>query len=165
MDYIVGRVIPVRWIRLTLLLLIAVAIVQAQVPNTVITGPYGLPRLVCNEGEQWVEPIQVYSDTTEIVYIPDITKPGWAQWHVQEFKNQGTYFTYVYTYLRKQRATVRETIYVNTRTRQVLSVPFLKTPVRYDLRTSPPKITRVVAAITQLVQDSIDSFQALTFNP
>jgi TonB family protein len=46
-----------------------------------------------------------------------------------------------------------------TRSRRLLAVPFLKTPVRYNLRTSPPKITRVVAAITQLVQDSIDSFQ------
>lgn len=148
-----------RWIRFTLLLLITVAAVQAQVPNTVITGPFGVPRLVCDEDEQWVEPIRVYSDATEIVYIPDITKPRWAQWHVQEFKNQGTYFTYVYTYQRKQRATLRETIYVNTRKQQVLAVPFLKTPVRYNLRTSPPKITRVVAAITQLVQDTIDRFQ------
>ena len=86
-----------RWIRFTLLLLITVAAVQAQVPNTVITGPYGVPRLVRDEGEQWVEPMWVYSDAKEIVYIPDITKPSWAQWHVQEFKNQGTYS---HTYIR-----------------------------------------------------------------
>src|SRR5665213_3426236 len=96
------------------LLSTAVAMLRApsQPPNTTIAGPYGVPRLVKDEGGQWSAPVQVFSNAKEIVYIPDITTPGWAQWHIQAFKEQHTYFTYVYTYLRRERVTVQELVYV-----------------------------------------------------
>jgi hypothetical protein len=40
---------------------------QAQTPDTVIAGPYGIPRLVRAEGGQWSEPIKVFSDANQVV--------------------------------------------------------------------------------------------------
>lgn len=147
-----------RWFKLPLILLIAAAS-QAQTPDTVIAGPDGVPRLVRTEGGQWSEPVQVFSDANEVVYVPDITTPGWAQWHEQDFKEHGLYFTYVYTYWRKRRVTVRELIYVNTRTQQIRVEPFLKPPLQINLHTSTPTISKTVANITKLVQDSIANFR------
>jgi TonB family protein len=131
---------------------------RAQTPDTVIAGPYGVPRLVRTDGGQWSEPIKVFSDINQVVYIPDITTPGWAQWHAQEFKSQGTYSTYVYTYLRKQRVTVQELVYVNTQTQHIVVERFLKPPLHLDANTSPPTITKTVANITKIVQDCIANF-------
>jgi hypothetical protein len=130
-------------------------VAKAQTPDTVVAGPYGVPRLVRTEGGQWSEPVQVFSNTDEIVYVPDITTPGWAQWHTQDFKVRDMYFTYVYTYLRKQRATVQDTLYVNVRTQRATVVRFLKPPIAIDLHTTTPAISKTVAAITKIVQDSI----------
>jgi TonB family protein len=140
------------------LILFIVATVQAQTPDTVIAGPYGVPRLVRTEGGQWSEPVQVFSNTDEVVYVPDITTSGWAQWHEQDFKERGLYFTYIYTYWRKRQVTVRELVYVNTQTQQVRVERFLKPTVQMDLRTSSPAISKTVANITKIVQDSIERF-------
>jgi len=85
-------------------------------------------------------------------------RPGWAQWHAQDFKDRGLYFTYVYTYLRKQRVTVQELIYVNTQTQQIRVERFLKPSLQISLRTSSPEVTKSVANITRVVQDSIAHF-------
>ena len=55
--------------------------------------------------------------------------------------------------------TARELIYVNTRTQQVRVEPFLKPPLQVDLRNSTPTISKLVANITKLVQNSIDHFK------
>jgi TonB family protein len=121
-----------------------------------------VPRLVRTEGGQWSEPVQVFSNTDEVVYVPDITTSSWAQWHEQDFKERGLYFTYVYTYWRKRQVTVRELVYVNTRTQQIRVERFLKSPVQIDLRTSPPTISKTVANITKIVQSSIEHFDGRT---
>jgi hypothetical protein len=145
------------FLRLSVLCLLACAAI-AQTPDTVIAGPYGVPRLVKNEGGQWSEPIKVYSNAEEIVYVPDITTPGWAQWHSQAFKDKGTYFTLVYTYLRKQRATVQETLYMNTRTQQATIARFLKPAIAVDVHTAKPAVITTTTNITKIVQDSIDHY-------
>ena len=145
---------------LAVVLLLNVIVAAAQTPDTVVAGPLGVPQLVKNEGGGWSEPIKVFSDSEEIVYVPDITTQGWARWHVKDFKEHGTYFTYVYTYLRKQRVTVQETIYVDTQARQVLVEPFLKPPVRYSLKTAPIKLVRITDSITELVRRDLAYFQA-----
>lgn len=146
------------------MMVLLTTVAQAQTPNTVIAGPYGVPRLVRNEGGQWSAPIQVFSNAAEIVYVPDITTPGWAQWHAQDLKTRDLYFTYVYTYLRKQRATVQETIYVNIHARHVLVVRFLKPPLEIDLRNAPPSISNTVANITKIVQDSVAHYHGPSLN-
>ncbi len=147
-----------RCIRFTVLI-IATATMQAQTPDTVIAGPYGVPLSVRDEGGQWSTPIKVFSNANEIVYVPDITTPGWAQWHEKDFKEKGIYFTYVYTYWRNRRVTVRETVYVNLRTRRAHVERFLKAPVELDLDTSTPEVSKSVASITRIVEDSIAHFK------
>jgi TonB family protein len=147
-----------RCLRLALLLLFTIAAIQAQTPDTVIAGPYGVPRLVKDDGGQWSTPIQVFSNADEIVYIPDITQPGWAQWHIQAFKEQHMYFVNVYTYFRKERMTIQELIYVNMQTQKVRIDRFLRPSLQLDLRTSPTAMSKAIASITKIAQDSIAHF-------
>lgn len=147
-----------RCLRFTLLI-IAASTSVAQTPDTVIAGPYGVPRSVRDEAGQWSTPIKVFSNANEIVYVPDITTPGWAQWHEKDFKEKGLYFTYVYTYWRSRRVTVRETIYVNLRTRRVHVERFLKPPMELELDTSTPEVSKSIAVVTRIVEDSIGHFK------
>ncbi len=131
----------------------------AQTPNTVVAGPYGVPRLVRTENGAWSEPIQVFSSSEKIAYVPDITTPGWAQWHAREFKEKGIYVTYVYTYLRKERVMVQDHVYVNTRTQHVTVQRFLKPPLQIDLRHSPLGVSTTLKTITKIVQGSVYHFK------
>jgi len=64
------------------------------------SGPNGRPVMVMDEAGNWSAPIQIYSDLDSESFIPDITAPGWIQWHAAQFRQQGTYSVYVYSYYK-----------------------------------------------------------------
>jgi hypothetical protein len=68
----------------------------------------------------------------------------------------------VYTYLRKQRTTVQELIYVNTKTQSIVVERFLKPTLTLDARTSPPPVAKTVAAISKIVEDCLANFHGPT---
>src|SRR3954454_15775230 len=74
-------------------------------PDSVLNGPYGVPRLVVNEGGNWEEPIKIFENKNVVTYVPDLTSPAWAQWHAEQFRSSGLYFTYLYIYRKDTRAT------------------------------------------------------------
>ena len=45
-------------------------------PDSVIVGPYGIPRLVMNEGGLWEEPIKIFENEKVTTFVPDITSLG-----------------------------------------------------------------------------------------
>jgi hypothetical protein len=71
-----------------------------------ITGLLGVPRLVLNEGGSWTNPLLVFKNSEIEIFIPDITVPGWAASYAEDFRENGTYFTYLYVYGRKSHRTI-----------------------------------------------------------
>lgn len=118
----------------------------------VIAGPYGVPRLIQDDTGAWQEPIEVFQSAKVEVFIPDITGPAWAAWHVRKTgAHDFTYFVYVYTYYRGRRRTARELIYVNTKkpNRVVSQNMFQRKSI--DI-SGDPTLARVTARITALVR-------------
>jgi TonB family protein len=66
-------------------------VVSASAQQLLQLGPFGKPVMVLDEGSNWSIPIQVYSDSNVVYYIPDITTSGWVSWHVQQFRQTGEY--------------------------------------------------------------------------
>ncbi|MHB1960446.1 MAG: TonB family protein [Acidobacteriaceae bacterium] len=119
----------------------------------VMIGPYGVPRMVLDDTGTWEVPIKVFADAKEEVFIPDVTGPSWAAWHVHRFDAHGfTYFLDVYTYYFKNRRTAQELIYVDTRhPTYIISQSAVKRSRHYLTRGSPD--ARAIARITALVKD------------
>src|SRR5579871_481656 len=132
-------------------------------PDSVTAGPYGVPRLVMNEGGSWEEPIKVFENEKAVTYVPDITSPGWAQWHVALFRSEGIYFTYLYIYWKDTRVTARVTLYVYTKADKVKVVFSFMGPIEtFDVAKAPLPIARSIPKITAIVQDQSDRFQGQT---
>jgi TonB family protein len=129
-------------------------------PDSVMAGPFGEPRMVMSEGGEWSYPLEVYANAKVEMFVPDITSPGWASWHAEEFRTRGTYYTYLYRYSKRTRLTGRETIYVDTRTSTVTVARPLVAPVRVRLSSAEPELMRSVAATTSLVEDSVNRVPA-----
>jgi TonB family protein len=131
-------------------------------PDSIIAGPFGEPRMVMSEGGEWSYPINVFADSEVEAFVPDITSPGWVSWHVEDFRQKGTYFTYLYIYHRKSRKTGRETIYVNTRQHTVVVVRPLLVPIHVDLSKAPPELSKSVARITAILKDDAENYHGTT---
>ncbi len=132
-------------------------------PDSVITGPYGVPRLVINEGGTWEEPIKIFENEKVATFVPDITSLGWIQWHAAEFRADGIYFTYLYVYLKDARATSRLTLYVDTRMNTVKVVFSLFNPIMtFEIPKAPPAIAQSIPIITAIVQDQSDRYHGQT---
>lgn len=131
-------------------------------PDSIIAGPFGEPRMVMSEGGEWSYPIKVFADSEVETFVPDITSPGWVSWHVEDFRQKGTYFTYLYIYHRKSRKTGRETIYVNTQQQTVVVVRPLLAPIHVDLSKAPPELSKSVARITAILKDDAESYRGAT---
>lgn len=143
----------------------AVCISQDQTsggPDSIIAGPFGEPRMVMSEGGQWSNPIKVFADSEVETFVPDITSPGWIAWHAAEFRERGTYVTYLYVYHRKTRRTGRETIYVDTRAGTALVVRPLLSPFRIHLSKAPLDLSKSIARITALVANNVERFNGST---
>jgi TonB family protein len=161
-----------------LLLVIALTIAQGQnnidvqqninvqsdlPPNGVMAGPYGHPLEVLDEGGQWSIPIQVYADAVTREYVPDITTPGWIQWHIQEFKEDGTYMTVFYVYNVKNEQTTRAILDVDTRKKTAfLSVPLTAYSEEINLAGPSTARTKAIARITAIVEERAAKFQGPT---
>lgn len=155
--------------------LVAAAFIGASAQDTttggldsIIPGPYGVPVRVINEGGGWDVPIKVFQDDDVEVFIPNITQPGWVQWHVSEFRQKGTYFTYIYIYGRHSLSIKRELVRVDTRSNvAIVEQPFIA-PIRVEISKAPTSFAKALARTTviatgeferfhgQTVQDSID---------
>jgi TonB family protein len=123
-----------------------------QAQDSVVADPYGVPRMVLDDTGTWQEPIEVFADAKMRVFIPDITGPTWAAWHVKRTgKADFTYFLDVYTYYPEKRQTAVELIYVDTsKPDQVVSRSLLSDRV---IDTSKnPSIAKIVAKINALVR-------------
>jgi TonB family protein len=131
-------------------------------PDSIIAGPFGEPRMVMSEGGEWSYPIKVYANSDVETFVPDITSPGWISWHVAEFRQKGTYFTYLYIYHRDSRKTGRETIYVNTRENTAFVVRPLLAPVRIDSSKAPLELSKSIAKITTIVKEDTINFHGTT---
>lgn len=124
---------------------------QAQDPG-VIAGPYGVPRLVQDDTGAWQEPMEVFHNTKVEVFIPDITGPAWAAWHVQKTgEHDFTYFVYVYTYDRGMRRTARELIYVDTRKPDRIVSQNMFQREAIDV-SGNPTLAKITAKITAIVR-------------
>jgi hypothetical protein len=67
-------------------------------------GPFGVPTAVHDEANNWSTPIQVYSDGSEDIYIPDITRGGWLAWFSEPYKQNGVYLISIYEYFKTPEA-------------------------------------------------------------
>lgn len=139
--------------RLLLLLTFAATTACAQNLDTVIAGPYGVPRLVQNEGKQWEVPIKVYEDSQVSIFVPDLTSPEWLAWHKDQFQSNGVYFTYLYVFARRAQRTGRMLITVDTkndtvamRTMFTESAPSLINTLPLHYRAAIRKATIIVKA-------------------
>jgi TonB family protein len=132
-------------------------------PDSVVTGPYGVPRLVVDEGGSWREPIRIFENEKVTTFVPDITSVGWIQWHAAEFRADGIYFTYLYVYMRDTRATSRVTLYVDTRKNTVKIVFSLFGPIAtFEIPKAPPVIAQSIPIITAIIQDQSDRYHGQT---
>ncbi len=105
----------ILWALFVVGLLISSSVTFAQ-EEDIIAGPYGVPRMVKDDLGNFQEPIEVFKSSTARVFIPDITGPTWAAWHVKMSSDHDfTYFVDVYSYYPAKRATAVELIYVDTR--------------------------------------------------
>jgi TonB family protein len=133
-------------------ILVSGVLAFADGQQDVITGPYGVPRMVLDDTDTWQEPIEVFADAKMRVFIPDITGPSWAAWHVKKVGARDfAYFLDVYTYYPNKQETAVELIYVDTsKPDQVVSQNLLE---RRVIDTSKnPSLAKIVAKITALVR-------------
>lgn len=106
-----------------------------------IAGPQGVPRMVLNESGSWSQPLVVFRNKDLELIIPDIRTTGWAASYANAFKREGTYLTYLYLYGVKTHRTVRELLYVNTRTKiAVILRNAVTPPTRVDLCKPDPSM-------------------------
>lgn len=131
-------------------------------PDSVITGPYGVPRLVMNEGGRWDEPIRIFENKNVVTYVPDLTSPGWAQWHAEQFRTDGLYFTYLYIYRKDTRTTGRVTLYVFNKLDKVKIVRLFAPSETFDIPKAPEPIRGSITKITAIVQDQAERYRGPT---
>lgn len=120
-----------------------------------IAGPQGVPVMVLNDANSWSQPLTIYKNSSIEIIIPDIRTAGWAASYAGSFKKEGIYLTYLYIYRVKSHRTIREILYVNTRTRIAVVIEnafTLPTPV--DLCKPDPsmpidRITSIVEEVTR----------------
>lgn len=125
---------------------------QSPQDTGIIAGPYGVPRLVQDDTGAWQEPIKVFENAETEVFIPDITGPTWAAWHIQRVGAKDfTYFLYVYTYYREKRATARELIYMDTSEPAHIVVQDMFERQKVDVSKNPT-LAKIIAKITALVR-------------
>lgn len=122
-----------------------------------IAGLQGIPVRVLNEANSWSQPLVVFKNSKIELIIPDIRTASWAQSYASAFKKEGTYFTYIYIYGVQSHRTIRETLYVNTRTKiAVIIENALTPPTRVDLCKPDPQMP--IDRITAIVKNVSDSF-------
>ncbi len=122
-----------------------------------IAGPEGVPVMVLNEANSWSQPLVVYKNRDIELIIPDIRTAGWAASYASAFKTEGTYFTYLYIYGVQSHHSIRETLYVNTRTKIAVVIENAFTPPsRVDLCKPDPLLP--IDRITAIVKNVSDSF-------
>ncbi len=127
--------------------------------DSVLTGPYGVPRLVMSEGGQWNVPLKVFEDATRMAYTPDVTAPGWVAGNADQFRHTGTYYTYLYVYNRQKQTTGRWLLIVETRTNTaVVKTPFSTQHISLSDRATPAFISKSAAKITAIVTREIGQF-------
>jgi hypothetical protein len=131
-------------------------------PDSIIAGPFGEPRMVMSEGGEWSYPIKVFANNEVETFVPNITSTGWISWHVTEFREKGTYYTYLYIYHRKSHNTGRETIYVDTHARTVLVDRPLSVPSHFEISKAPLELSKSIAKITTLVTEDAKRFHGMT---
>jgi TPR repeat protein len=147
---------------LALILCTISALGQSQIigPNgegSFIAGPQGVPVKVLNEANSWSQPLVAFKNSEIELIIPDIRTAGWAASYASAFKKEGTYFTYLYIYGVQSHRTIRETLYVNTRTRIAVIIENAFTaPTRVDLCKPDPRMP--IDRITAIVKSVSDSF-------
>jgi hypothetical protein len=118
--------------------------------------------MVMSEGGQWSYPIRIFENDAVETFVPDITSSGWISWHVAEFRQKGTYFTYLYIYSRRSHQTGRETIYVNPRANTVVVVRPLQAPVRINISKAPTELSKSIMRITAIVTKETKGFRGAT---
>jgi TonB family protein len=128
-------------------------------PDSIIAGPFGEPRMVMSEGGEWSYPIKVFTNSEVETFVPDITSPGWVSWHISEFQQNGTYFTYLYIYTRRTQKTGRETVYVDTREDTAVVVRPLQAPMRFNISKAPLELSGSLARITAIVRKGTQEYR------
>ena len=122
-----------------------------------IVGPSGVPVSVLNEGNSWSPPLVVFKNSEIELIVPDIRTPGWAASYANAFKKEGNYFTYLYIYGVQSHRTIREALYVNTRTKIAIVIEnALTPPTRVDLCKPDPQMP--IDRITAIVKNVSDNF-------
>ena len=126
-----------------------------------IPGPQGVPILVLNDGDVWTQPLVVFKNSDIEIIIPDIRTSNWAALYAVAFKKEGTYPMPFYIYGIKSHRTMRELLYVNTRTKVAVVVTNgLTPPDRYDLCKPDPSMP--IDRITSIVEDVSNKFHGQT---
>jgi hypothetical protein len=109
--------------------------------------------MVLNEADSWSQPLVAFKNAEIELIIPDIRTSGWAASYASSFKKEGTYVTYLYLYGVKSHRTIRELLYVNTRTRIAVTLRNAFTPpTRIDLCKPDPSmpIDRITTVVEQV---------------
>ncbi len=76
--------------------------------RAILLGPFGEPKLVADQFENFQYPIKVYSDAEIDVFIPDVTNSGWIDWFGKPFSEKGLYEVCLYTHFKKSSFCERE---------------------------------------------------------
>jgi len=91
--------------------ILAVFIALLAVPSVILSqdiglispGPLGRPTLVRVEGEDggnWETPISIYSDRDIELFVPGNLTLGGVYWDGSQYKKDGTYAAYVYSFYK-----------------------------------------------------------------
>jgi hypothetical protein len=132
-------------------------------PDSVLPGPYGVPRMVMSESGQWSYPLKVYEDEATTAYTPDITTPGWVAGNADQFRQTGKYLTYLYVYSKRNHTTARWTLVVETRTNTaVVTMPFSVQHISLSDHATPAFISKSAAKITVIVTKEVAQFHGDT---
>jgi hypothetical protein len=103
----------------------------------------------------------VFKNSDIEIIIPDIRTSNWAALYAVAFKKEGTYPMPFYIYGIKSHRTMRELLYVNTRTKVAVVVTNgLTPPDRYDLCKPDPSMP--IDRITSIVEDVSNKFHGQT---
>jgi hypothetical protein len=141
----------ILWVLFAVGLLISSSVAPAQ-EEDIIAGPYGVPRMVKDDLGNFQESIEVFRSATTRMFIPDITGPAWAAWHVKKTGERDfTYFVDVYSYYPAKRATAVELIYVNTRDSTHVTVQTMFYRKAIDISKNPI-LRQATSKITALVR-------------
>jgi hypothetical protein len=75
-----------------------------QAQQVVQRGALGTAASVYDETEEWTTPILLVSDSSVLIYMPDISNPDWLARNYSDYINRGVYTLSLFTFYKTPEA-------------------------------------------------------------